>query len=129
MATINSFIQFENFNVRIAGTSEEPLFCAKDVCDVLGLCNSRKATSAINSKFTASLPVTGQDSRPRPMTFLKEPGLYMLIMKTRKPQAAPFQEWVCGEVLPCIRKYGCYPKPELKVTDKHTLTVETEFQL
>ena len=53
----------------------------------------------------------------------------MLIMRSKKPQAAPFQNWVCGEVLPCLRKYGCYPKPESTVAEKHIMNVETEFDL
>ena len=24
-----------------------------------------------------------------------------------------FKDWVCGDVLPTIRKYGCYPKPSI----------------
>ena len=29
-------------------------------------------------------------------------------MRSDKPQAEPFQDWVCGEVLPSIRKHGAY---------------------
>ena len=36
--------------------------------------------------------------------FCSEQNLYKLIMRSDKPQAEPFQDWVCGEVLPSIRK-------------------------
>ena len=42
------------------------------------------------------------------MLFISEQNLYKVIMRSDKPQAEPFQDWVCGEVLPSIRKTGGY---------------------
>jgi anti-repressor protein len=42
------------------------------------------------------------------MYFVNEKNLYKVIMRSDKPQAEPFQDWVCGEVLPSIRKHGAY---------------------
>ncbi|WP_423717275.1 MULTISPECIES: P22AR C-terminal domain-containing protein [unclassified Haemophilus] len=42
------------------------------------------------------------------MTFINEPNLYRLIIKSRKPEAEPFEAWVFEEVLPQIRKTGKY---------------------
>ena len=42
------------------------------------------------------------------LTFINEKNLYKVIMRSDKPQAEPFQDWVCGEVLPSIRKHGAY---------------------
>lgn len=42
------------------------------------------------------------------LTFISEQNLYRLIMRSTKPMAEPFQDWVCGEVLPSIRKHGGY---------------------
>lgn len=42
------------------------------------------------------------------LTFISEQNLYKVIMRSDKPQAEPFQDWVCGEVLPSIRKTGNY---------------------
>lgn len=42
------------------------------------------------------------------LTFINEQNLYKVIMRSDKPQAEPFQDWVCGEVLPSIRKHGAY---------------------
>lgn len=39
---------------------------------------------------------------------ISEPGLYKLIMRSRKPEAKEFQRWVTHEVLPSIRKHGAY---------------------
>ena len=43
-----------------------------------------------------------------------EKGLYRLIHRSDKPQAERFRDWVFGEVLPSIRKHGCYPPPDAK---------------
>ena len=42
------------------------------------------------------------------MTYINEGNLYRLIIKSRKPEAEPFESWVCDEVLPSIRKTGKY---------------------
>lgn len=42
------------------------------------------------------------------LTFVSEKNLYKVIMRSDKPQAEPFQDWVCGDVLPSIRKNGIY---------------------
>ena len=39
---------------------------------------------------------------------VSEPGLYKLIMRSRKQEAKEFQRWVTHEVLPSIRKHGGY---------------------
>lgn len=42
------------------------------------------------------------------LTLVSESGLYKLIMRSDKPIAATFQDWVTREVLPSIRKTGGY---------------------
>lgn len=42
------------------------------------------------------------------MTFITEPNLYKCIFQSRKKEAEAFQDWVCSEVLPSIRKTGGY---------------------
>lgn len=49
----------------------------------------------------------GQNGGKAPV-FISEPGLYKLIMRSRKQEAKDFQRWVTHEVLPTIRKHGAY---------------------
>ena len=42
-----------------------------------------------------------------------ESGLYALIFKSRKPEAKAFRKWVTSEVLPTLRRHGCYPAPAM----------------
>ncbi|WP_416369046.1 Bro-N domain-containing protein [Tritonibacter mobilis] len=40
------------------------------------------------------------------MKIISESGLYKIIMRSDKPEARAFQDWVTGTVLPAIRKDG-----------------------
>ena len=42
------------------------------------------------------------------MIYISEANLYKCIFQSRKPEAEKFQDWVCDEVLPSIRKTGGY---------------------
>lgn len=42
------------------------------------------------------------------LSLISESGFYKLIMRSDKPDARKFQDWVTREVLPSIRKDGGY---------------------
>lgn len=112
--TIFNSLQFGD--IRTAGTPDEPLFCLADVCRVLELqvtpTKNRLVTPGVSSIKVGVQTGTKKDGTPAiqkiNMTFISERNLYWVIMRSDKPQAEPFQEWVCGEVLPAIRKTGGY---------------------
>ena len=94
--------------VRVAGTSEEPLFCLADVCRVLEIKNTSDCKSRLKPDGVVLTEVIDSLGRTQEATFISEQNLYKVIMRSDKPQAEPFQDWVCGEVLPSIRKHGIY---------------------
>lgn len=94
-------------DIRTAGTADEPLFCLADICRVLDLQPSRVKDRLVECGVT-SIKVIDSMGRPQTATFINEMNLYKVIMRSDKPQAEPFQYWVCGEVLPQIRKTGGY---------------------
>ncbi len=55
--------------------------------------------------------LTDTPGGPQQMTFVSESGLYTVLLRSDKPRAQPFRRWVTREVLPSIRKHGCYPPP------------------
>lgn len=93
--------------IRTAGTSEEPLFCLTDVCRILDIKNVSDCKSRLGQKgvVLTDTPTKGGVQR---IAYINEKNIYKLIMRSDKPQAEPFQDWVCGEVLPAIRKTGGY---------------------
>lgn len=101
-------------SVRMAGTPDEPLFCLADVCQLLELSNPSQVASCLDDDDKVLVNTLSQNEgiRGNPnKTFVTEFGLYRVVLRSDKPQARPFQRWVCKEVLPSIRRHGCYPPP------------------
>lgn len=122
--------QFENLNINIYGTYEDPLFKAKDIGELLEMKNIREVIKNFNNK-QKGVSLTDTPGGKQEVTFLTEQGLYKVLMKSRKPIAEQFQDWVC-EVVEEIRKRGKYDLEEqLKLKDIETqrLLEEKELQL
>lgn len=61
-------------------------------------------------------------------TLINENGLYRLIMRSKKPNAEAFQDWVTDEVLPMIRKTGAYlTKNTAEALASGDITAQREF--
>ncbi|EKN00807.1 antirepressor [Acidocella sp. MX-AZ02] len=85
---------------------------AADVCRALGI--YLKSTGAVN--INAALMKLGDDEKgtnrigtpggAQAMAVISESGLYKLVMRSDKPEARQFQDWVTREVLPAIRPSG-----------------------
>ena len=133
--SMNTQIQFSTFNFKdlpvrvISDPRGEFWFCGTDVCAILGYTNSRKALQDHCKQGGVTKRYTPTKSADQEMTFINEPNLYRLIIKSRKPEAEPFEAWVFEEVLPQIRKTGKYqlqsqqlslPEPEKKFTFEFT---------
>lgn len=85
----------------------EPMFCLKDVCEVLEL-RTQKVAQRLGDDVLSKYPIVDNLGRSQQATFVNEDGLYDTIFESRKPQAKQFRKWVTGEVLPAIRKQGGY---------------------
>ena len=94
--------------VRVAGTSEEPLFCLVDICKVLELGNPSQVKTRLCGGVITNEVIPDSIGRQQEMTFINEDGLYDVILDSRKPQAKTFRKWVTSEILPSIRKHGIY---------------------
>lgn len=106
---ISTFKFSENHSIRtIADEKGEFWFLANDVCGVLGYVNPRDAVSKHCKLKGVAKRDTPTESGNQEMTYINEPNLYRLIIKSRKPEAEAFEEWVMEEVLPTIRKTGSY---------------------
>lgn len=110
--TIQSSIQsfnFQNQSVRtIADEKGEFWFLANDVCGILGYVNPRRTIDLHCKSKGVTKRYTPTESGNQEMTYINEPNLYRLIIKSRKPEAEAFEEWVMEDVLPTIRKTGGY---------------------
>ena len=98
---------YDSRQVRTVIQDGEPWFVAKDVCDILEIKDVSMATQSLDDdeKDTSKI---GTPGGMQTMTTISEPGLYALVLKSRKPEAKQFSHWVRHEVLPSIRKTGSY---------------------
>ena len=81
-------------------------FVAKDVCGCLGL-DTSNLSKMLDEDELSTYPVQYTD-QVRNLSVVSEPGLYSLILRSRKPEAKAFKRWVTHEVIPSIRKVGGY---------------------
>ena len=110
MELINSFdetLLFDNKTLRIVGSYEEPFFVVNDICKILDIKNVTQAVKIIPEKSKKS-SIIKTSSGEQLMLVISEAGLYKLIMRSNKPIAEKFQEVVCEEILPSLRKKGEY---------------------
>jgi anti-repressor protein len=90
---IDISMSFNDNNVRVFGSYEEPLFVAKDVCDILGLTNTTDTLKHIDDEYKTYVEHRAEVSGAKQqLNAVTESGLYQLIMKCRKPIAKPFQK-------------------------------------
>lgn len=106
MSEIKVFESLEFGKVRVAVVDGEPLFCLADVAKSLGYSNPAKAV--IDHCKGVTVLETPTQSGVQPIKYGKEGEVYRLTMKSKLPNAEKFQDWVCNEVLPSIRKHGAY---------------------
>ena len=115
----NKLMIFENEafgKVRTLNLNGEPWFVAVDVCSVLDLSNPTIAVSRLDEDERAKFNLGRQGDA----TIVNEPGLYTLVLGSRKPEAKAFKRWITHEVLPNIRKHGVYITDEkLKLFAEH----------
>ena len=95
------------FDIRVVDLDGNPWFVAKDACQACGILNTTRALSALapDEKGLQRVKTPGGEQT---LNVISESGLYKLVMRSDKPQARRFQDWVTREVLPAIRKDGAY---------------------
>jgi len=100
-----------------------PLFCGKDVCEILGYANASDAIKqhckGVAKRYPLQTAGGVQDIR-----FLTEPDLYRLIVSSQLPAAQAFEAWIFEEVLPTIRKTGQYKATTANMTSNEFVSRE-----
>ena len=105
--------------IRTLNLNGEPWFAAVDVCIALDLSNPTIAVSRLDEDERAKFNLGRQGDA----TIVNEPGLYTLVLGSRKPEAKAFKRWITHEVIPAIRKHGAYISPNAEAVQV-TPTIE-----
>lgn len=111
--------------VRTVQIDGEPWFVAADVCAVLGIGRVNDATTGLDEdeKGAATIRTPGGDQQ---MATVNEPGLYSLILRSRKAEAKAFKRWITHEVLPALRNTGTYSVAKLGRRELAQMVIEAE---
>jgi anti-repressor protein len=112
MANIQVF-EYQNSKVRTVDMDGEAWFVLKDVCGVLDIADHKVVARRLDEDEVCQTPLTDSMGRQQSTTIINESGLYHVILRSDKPEAAPFRRWVTNDVLPAIRKTGSYNAPQL----------------
>lgn len=80
--------------MRAVGDNENPLFVAKDVCDILGITNVTAAVQRLDEDERSKFNLGRQGET----NVINEFGLYSLVLASRKPEAKQFKRWVTHDV-------------------------------
>lgn len=108
----------------------EPLFCLADICKVLEISDPSNTTRQLKEEFGCPVLNTGlvmdANNHAQQATFITEPQLYFMLMRSRSPIARAFRQWVVNEVLPTIRKTGRYEAAPIsrELLDVHSYVLE-----
>lgn len=97
--------------IRTLLIDNEPWFVAADVCKALELKDTWMTIKGLDDdeKGTNIICTLGGEQK---VSIINEPGLYSLILRSRKPEAKAFKRWITHEVIPSIRKHGMYATPD-----------------
>lgn len=99
--------------VRTVLINDTPYFVGKDVAEILGYSNPRKAIGDHVDEEDKGVTKCDTLGGAQELTVINESGLYSLILSSKMPNAKRFKRWVTSEVLPSIRKHGMYAVDEL----------------
>ena len=99
-----------NCQVRTVEIDGNPWLVGKDVCDVLGYGNSRKALKDHVDEEDKGVTKCDTLGGAQNLIIINESGLYSLVFSSKAPFAKAFKRWVTSEVIPAIRQNGCYQR-------------------
>jgi prophage antirepressor-like protein len=123
---MNEIIPFlyENRPIRTVTIEGEPWFVAADVCEAIDIDTSVSVNGQMRARDDETAYRSGgldDDEKgthivstpggPQEVLVVSEPGLYALILKSRKPEAKLFKRWITHDVIPQIRRTGAYAVP------------------
>lgn len=107
---VKEFLNERFGEVRVITIKDELWFVAKDICDILGT-KTKDLKTVLKGKGIDTIDIL-TNGGIQPMLVVNEASLYRQIFKSRKSFAEEFQDWICEEVIPTLRKDGMYVNGE-----------------
>jgi prophage antirepressor-like protein len=113
MNAISNFTFHNDYNVRIIKIDDNDfLFHANDLCAVLKYANPRDAIRRHVDSEDVVKHDTLTNGGKQKQNYVKEAGMWALVLGSETEQARLVKRWVTSEVLPTLRKTGKYETPK-----------------
>ncbi|WP_280489572.1 phage antirepressor [Nocardia farcinica] len=113
---------YEDAQVRVVMINTEPWFVLADLCKVLGLARgAAQVAERLDDGVRQAYPITDSLGRTQQAIIVSESGMYEVVIRSDKPEAAAFRRWITGEVLPTIRRTGGYGRTVAELPDRKAL--------
>lgn len=107
MNELQVFNNDELGEVRTVVEDNKIWFAAKDICDVLEIADHNQSTRRLDDDEKGMYSIQTPGGLQKTI-FVNEPGMYNLVLKSRKSKAKKFKRWLTHDVIPSIREKGFY---------------------
>lgn len=108
MSAAVELFTYSDQQVRVVLVDGEPWFVLSDLARVLEIADVSRLASRLDDGVRLTHPISDSLGRTQQATIVNESGMYEVVIRSDKPEAARFRRWITAEVLPCIRKTGSY---------------------
>ena len=130
MANQRLCFSFGENPIRTRNEEGQIFFCLADICKALLLSNAAMVIKQIQTEFTGAklnlYPVMDTNNHVQQATFITEPQLYFVMMRSRAKVAHEFRQWIVNKVLPEIRRRGSYSVNEQQEKQQAQVT-QTQY--
>lgn len=113
--------KYGDAQVRVVTIDGEPWFVLADLCKVLEISDVSIVRRRLDDALCQTHPIRDALGRTQNATVVSEAGMYEVVIRSDKPEAAAFRRWITADVLPSIRKTGGYQAAPALPTDRTEL--------
>ena len=109
----------------------EVWFVATDICRALNVGNVTRALSRLDDDERSTLTLSKSRefvAGARSLSVVNEPGMWRLVLSSRKECARSVKRWIAHTVLPSIRKNGGYIEGQENLSSDEFEKLKTEIK-
>lgn len=101
---------FNDRQMRVVVLNDEPWWVAADLCGILSIRNTAQAVGRVDDDLKGICQIDTLGGAQM-MAIVAEPGMWLLVLRSDKPEAVELRRWLTRDVLPTLRRTGRYEMP------------------
>lgn len=112
---------FNGSAVRVIHIGDQPWWVAADIADLLGYRIAPHMMRMLDDD-QKGIHLVDTLGGVQEAAIVNESGLWTCVVKSKKPEAKPFQRWLTGDLLPTLRRQGFYIMPGARLQRPASVT-------